>query len=600
MLTIQAAGERQRADNPVSDPLGMRDGGSEVAPRRGDLATMEADHGGDAEIGAGHAGILQVFGQDLHLSHRIVPPPRVEEQLTQGAVRLSQPDPRADPVCEVPRLPGRGEGLLVPVEPAQHNSLVDLQQQPQVGQCRIGLGHRQRPVEQRQRVSHLPLLGGHDGQHVQCPADRPVVTRLRCRHERRGGDPAGLLGLAEVAVHPCGEHEQPGAVPGRDLGGGQSAVQHGQGFRGPAGPHTALRQCPVQVNEEIGLDGLGQCAVRHLLGLGGIADTVERLGESAHETVMLDRASRGIRDGLAEEFCRGPGRLAHQQLCGASQPAQYPLIHRLGRAARSINCPQQLPGHPVSRCVGLSKGAPGIAVPGGAHRRRYLVVQRRTDHRMPEPETVARLSQHADGACLVNGRDQVRHAATEHGRQVRHGEIHAEQCRGPQYLAYRPGNEAKTVRYGRRQGTGCGTARQLDGSRVGNGQAGAASQRSDQLSDVERVARGAVGEPQQAVVRLAAGQGCHQLGHRRLGEPGELEACGIVHHSPQRQQVIPLRHRTHHPDQQQRYLPHQPGQPPPQGNARLICPLEIVDDQDCRQHRALLGDERQQLLRQRS
>ena len=207
LLKVQAAGERERADDPVSDPGRVRDGGLEVAARRGDLAAVEADHGGDAVITAGRTGLLQVVMHDPHLGHRIVPPPCVEEQLAQGAVRLSQPDHRANPVREVPGLPGCGEGLLVPVEAAQRDGLVDLQQQPQVGQCRIGLGHGQRPVEQRQRVSRLPLHCGHDGQHVQCPAHRPVVTSLRCRIERGRGDPAGGLDLAEDAVHPRGEHE---------------------------------------------------------------------------------------------------------------------------------------------------------------------------------------------------------------------------------------------------------------------------------------------------------------------------------------------------------------------------------------------------------
>ncbi len=88
-------------------------------------------------------------------------------------------------------------------------------------------------------------------------------------------------------------------------------------------------------------------------------------------------------------------------------------------------------------------------------------------------------------------------------------------------------------------------------------------QRSDQLGDVQRVARCALGERQQLVVGLASGQGGEQLGDGLPGQAGELETHGIVHRSPQRQQVIPLRHRTHHPDQQQRHLPHRPGQPPP-------------------------------------
>ena len=402
---------------------------------------------------------------------RIVPAPGVEEQLAQGAVRLSQPDHRADLVREVQRLPGRGEGLLVPVEVAQRDGLVDLQQQPQVGQCRVALGHGQRPVEQRQRVGHLPLHRGHDGQHVQGPAHRPAVARLRCHLQRCGGDLAGLLDLAEVAVRARREHQQPGAVPGRDPRGGQGLIQRGQGLREPAGPHPALRQCPVQVNDEIGVDDVGQCAAGHLLGLGRVADPVQGVGEPAHQQVMLGRASRGTRDRLAEEFGRDLGRLADQQLRGAGQPAQYPLIHRLGRAARPARCPQQLPGDPVRGRTGLRKGAPRVAVPGGPHRHRYLLVQRRTDQRMPEPQAVAGFGQHAGGACLVHGRDQVRHTAAQHDRQVRHREIHTEQGRRPQHLTHRAGDKAEAVRDGRRQGARRGAVGQLGGSRAGNGHA---------------------------------------------------------------------------------------------------------------------------------
>ena len=64
MLTVQAAGEGQGADEPVPDPLGVRGGSGEAAARRGDVAAMEADHGGDAEIAAGCGGFLQVLRQD--------------------------------------------------------------------------------------------------------------------------------------------------------------------------------------------------------------------------------------------------------------------------------------------------------------------------------------------------------------------------------------------------------------------------------------------------------------------------------------------------------------------------------------------------------
>ena len=74
--------------------------------------------------------------------------------------------------------------------------------------------------------------------------------------------------------------------------------------------------------------------------------------------------------------------------------------------------------------------------------------------------------------------------------------------------------------------------RQLGGSGLGHDQAGAARQRGDQLGEIQRVARRAAGEPQQLVAGLAAGQGGDQLGHGRLGEPGELEPYRIVRRPP--------------------------------------------------------------------
>jgi hypothetical protein len=66
----------------------------------------------------------------------------------------------------------------------------------------------------------------------------------------------------------------------------------------------------------------------------------------------------------------------------------------------------------------------------------------------------------------------------------------------------------------------------------------------------------------------------------------------------QRQQVVALGDRAHHPDQQQRHLCRRPGQPSPQGDAGRVGPLQVIDDQDDRPHRALLGDQGQQLLGQ--
>jgi hypothetical protein len=248
-------------------------------------------------------------------------------------------------------------------------------------------------------------------------------------------------------------------------GGSQGLIQPGQGLGEPAHPHPALGQRPVQVNEEIGLDGQRQGPGGRPLGLGRIADPVHSVREPGHQTVVPARASRGTRDRVPQEFRGHLRRLADQRLGGASQPAQHPLVHRLGWSAWSADRLQQLPGHPVRWRAGLGQGAPGIAVPRGAHRRRYLVVERRTDQRVPEPKTFTEFGQHAGGAGLIDGREQADHAATQHDRQVRHGDIHTQQGRRPQHLARRPGNKAQPVRYRRRQGAWRGAAGQLGGAR---------------------------------------------------------------------------------------------------------------------------------------
>ena len=217
---------------------------------------------------------------------------------------------------------------------------------------------------------------------------------------------------------------------------------------------------------------------------------------------------------------------------------------------------------------------------------------------MPEAQAVGGLGQHADGTCLVHRRHQVRHVTAQHDGQIGDREVRAEQGRRPQDVPYRTGHEAEPIRYRRGQGARRGAAGQLGGTRLGDGQAGATGQRGDQLGDVERVARRPAGQPQQVVIRLAAGQRGHEVGHRCPGQPGELEPGGVVGHPSQRQHVVPLRDRPRHADQQQRRLPRRPGQPPPQGDAGLVGPLQVVHDQDGRPHRALLGDEGEQLLGQ--
>ena len=164
--------------------------------------------------------------------------------------------------------------------------------------------------------------------------------------------------------------------------------------------HVALRQRPVQVNEEIRVDDMHQRmrsppAPPRPHRRRGRERQRAAISPERHAGPSQPGKARALPGGGVRLRPEGPGRISSS--ARASQPAQYPFIHRLGLAAGSVNGRQQLPGRPGSRA-----GAPAsarararIAVPGGAHRHRHHVVKRRPDHRMPEPETIAGLGQHA-------------------------------------------------------------------------------------------------------------------------------------------------------------------------------------------------------------
>ncbi len=76
MLGVQAAGERQRADDPVADPLGVRRGGGQVPPGGAGFTTVERDHGADTVIAAGYARVLAAVREGSHLGQGLVPAAR--------------------------------------------------------------------------------------------------------------------------------------------------------------------------------------------------------------------------------------------------------------------------------------------------------------------------------------------------------------------------------------------------------------------------------------------------------------------------------------------------------------------------------------------
>ena len=294
----------------------------------------------------------------------------------------------------------------------------------------------------------------------------------------------------------------------------------------------------MQVHEKIGLDRLRQRAVGHLLGFCRLTDPVEGVRETADQEVMVRRARGGACDRAAEEFGRHSRRLADQQVRGPRQPVQHPFVHRVTRAAGPAQRPEQLPRDPVGRGAGLRERTPSVAMPGGTHRHRYLLIQRRADQRMPESQAGAGLGEHAGGAGLVDGREQVRHATVQHDRQVRHGEVDPKQGGRTQHLTHGCGHEAQPVRDRRRQRGGRGTVGQHGGSSTGHPHTRTAGQRVHQFDHVERVPSCPVGQPQQLVIGFAADTGGDQFGHCHTVEAGQPQPQRAVGHPAQRQQVI--------------------------------------------------------------
>ena len=81
------------------DSLGLAGSDGKGAARGRDLATMEPDHGRDAEITAGRHGPLYLCVEGLDFGYCLVPAPRIEKQLTQDAMSLHLAEHHASPVC---------------------------------------------------------------------------------------------------------------------------------------------------------------------------------------------------------------------------------------------------------------------------------------------------------------------------------------------------------------------------------------------------------------------------------------------------------------------------------------------------------------------
>ena len=72
----------------------------------------------------------------------------------------------------------------------------------------------------------------------------------------------------------------------------------------------------------------------------------------------------------------------------------------------------------------------------------------------------------------------------------------------------------------------------------------------------------------------------------------------VLDRTAQREEILPLRNRTGHADQQQRHLVRGPGEPSPELHAGGIRPVQVVDHQHRRPGGGLVDGERDELLGQ--
>ena len=213
-------------------------------------------------------------------------------------------------------------------------ALLSLQQQPQVGQGRIGLGHRQGTVEQRQRISHPALHHGHARSARAAPS---AVAQLSAASgglgeaRRRRRWPAFSTWPRLRCVRAV-SHEQPGPVaargsPGR-TGPGASAVRDSV--------NPAARACGTGPASSAGPPGdraqttLARAPCGYPLGLGRVADPVQGLSERSTSRPSCRASSRAtVFTAWPRRFRRDPRSLA-DRAAGAVRVSQRRIHSSIG------------------------------------------------------------------------------------------------------------------------------------------------------------------------------------------------------------------------------------------------------------------------------
>ena len=279
------------------------------------------------------------------------------------------------------------------------------------------------------------------------------------------------------------------------------------------------------------------------------------------------------------------------------QPLDHPQWSRRRRGG-------QLPGDPRHRSARHGQRPGRLLVEDVAGRAAQPDVEDVVHEGVPELQVRAGVDEDAGLDRLLEGAGQLGGRPVGHRGDVGRGELGAEQGRPVEHGPGLRGQVAEPAVHGveqrgrRRLGRRAGQLHRAALVRHG----AVVQQDLQDLPDVEGISRGTgdeLGQPGAGVAtRDPAGQlRCVHIGQR---VQAQQRAARRVHPVPQAHQRGRARHRVRQrpagDDEQQRRAPRQRGQPVQHEQARLVHPLQVVDDEHERPPGAELVHMRQQLV----